>query len=575
MTPQARTLHIRPSRSSTRTALLSLSTLLATVALLAAIALAHAGSARANTTETSIIEDETQILANPGPTLAQARALGTGMIRLVMRWYLVAPKPNSFRRPANFNAANPAAYSARNWAPYDAVIRDAAADGIAVDLDVAGPGPLWATGPGMPHQRGYPFHNWEPSAAQYGQFMHAIAVRYGGSYDSTTKQVTPGSPTDLPAVKFWSIYNEPTYGPSLAPQALPKHPGVEDSPRMYRGLVDAAWSALHATGHSADTIIIGEITPRDATYSTTAFGKFNGMWPLQFLRALYCVDLHYRQLRGTAASLRGCPTNAAGSARFAAQNPGLFQASGFSDHPYTDGLPPNQESMPSPNGTGITELGQLTGALDRLVAIYGVHKHFPIWITEYGYLTSPPKLPHPTPQDHNTYPSPTNAAYYDNWSEYLVWKNPRVMSFDQYQFKDPLPRLASNNYGGFASGLIDYAGHQKPGYAAWRMPLYLPVTNAVGGQSLEVWGDVRPARYALLDMPSQAESVNILFQPQGSSVFSVAETVPITSAQGYFDTHVLFPSSGTVELAWTYPADSLLGTPGQTVYSRKVQITLH
>jgi hypothetical protein len=429
----------------------------------------------------------------------------------------------------------------------------------------------------MPRGKGYPHHSWEPSAVQYGAFVRAVGERYSGLYNPVTKRISPGNRADLPRVKFWSIWNEPTYGPSLAPQGLPGHTGVEDSPRLYRALVDAAWSSLRATGHTpaTDTIIFGEITSRNATFSTTAFGDFNGMWPVPFLRALYCVDSRYRPLRGTAAALRGCPTTASGQAAFAAQNPVLFQASGFSEHPYTDGLPPNRELMPSPNGTGITELGQLLHTLDRLVTVYGSKKQFPIWITEYGYITSPPKLPHPTPTDHLHYPSPANAAYYDNWSEYVLWKNPRVVSFDQYLLRDPLPRLKSNDYGGFASGLLSYNGLQKPGYSAFRMPLYLPVTTATQGQRLEVWGGVKPTYFAALDQPSDPESVSILFAPQGTSRYSVIDTVPITDPAGYFDTHVVFASSGTVELSWTYPAaDPLLGAPGYAAYSRQVQVVV-
>jgi hypothetical protein len=552
-----------------------LAALLALALALAAAAGATAGRASASATQSSMLEDGTQMLANPAATLLSARQLGVQMVRVMLRWYLVAPRTNSFTPPAGFNPSNPAAYPSASWAPYDAIMRDAAADGITVDLDLAGGAPLWATGPGMPKSGGHFFHNWEPSAAQYGYFVHAVGVRYSGNYDPVTKRVSPGNRADLPKVKFWSIWNEPTYGPSLAPQALPRHPGVEDSPRMYRGLVDAAWGSLLATGHRppTDTIIFGEITPRNNTYSTTAFGNFNGMWPLQFLRALYCVDSRYRELRGTAAALRGCPTTAAASARFAGQNPVLFQASGFSDHPYTDGLPPNRELRPSPNGTGFTELGQLEHALDRLVGTYGSHKAFPIWITEFGFITSPPKRAHVATNIRPNYPSPATAAYYDNWSEYIAWKNPRVMSFDQYLLRDPLPGLTPNDYGGFASGLEYFSGRQKPGYSAWRLPLYLPVTGAPTGRSLEVWGAVRPAYFAALDVPSDTESVKILFAPSGSRTFSVIDTVPINSPEGYFDTHVIFPSSGTVELSWTYPPDALLGAPGVTAYSRQVQVT--
>ena len=61
---------------------------------------------------------------------------------------------------------------------------------------------------------------------------------------------------------------------------------------------------------------------------------FGAMAPLRFLRALYCVDAELQQLRGTPRPLRGCPATAGASATFAADNPGLFDASGFADHPY-------------------------------------------------------------------------------------------------------------------------------------------------------------------------------------------------------------------------------------------------
>jgi hypothetical protein len=31
---------------------------------------------------------------------------------------------------------------------------------------------------------------------------------------------------------------------------------------------------------------------------------------------------------------------------------------------------------------------------------------------------------------------PTLAAYYMNWSEYLTWRDPRQLSYDQYQLRD-------------------------------------------------------------------------------------------------------------------------------------------
>ena len=43
---------------------------------------------------------------------------------------------------------------------------------------------------------------------------------------------------------------------SLSPQTVN---GVEVGPRLYRGLLDAAYGALRASGHGGDTILIGEL----------------------------------------------------------------------------------------------------------------------------------------------------------------------------------------------------------------------------------------------------------------------------------------------------------------------------
>lgn len=564
--------------------------LTALVALVASATLA--GRAAASHTQISIVEDDAQMAANPAATLLALRQLGASTVRLSARWAVIAPKPNSFKRPSAFNATNPASYPRSDWTLLDTEVRDAAADGIAVDLDLEGGTPLWATGPDMPNTTNCPCHSWDPQAAQFGYFVRAVATRYSGEYDPATGKLSRGNPADLPRVDAWSIWNEPNYGPSLAPQALPGYPGVEDSPRIDRGLADAAWSALRATGHGSDMILIGDTAPRGnpgfPVGSIAAFGNFNGMLPLVFLRALYCVDANYKPLRGTAASLRGCPTNAAGSAKFASQNPALFDASGFADHPYTRYFTPNQELNAEPvqpdfaylsaNYASLALIGQLENGLNRVLAAYRSKRRMPVYSTEFGYQTDPPKRTARAAGTNyvTTYVSQATAAYYDNWAEYISWKDPRIASFDQYQLDDPVAALKSNNYGSYASGLLNYGGKPKAGLAAWRMPIYLPLTTARAGRTLEVWGAVRPVHFALIDLPYYIrETVNIMFAPKRSSHFTILDTVPVVSPEGYFDTHVGFPSSGTVELSWTYPDDPLLGDSGQTVRSRQVQVTIN
>ncbi len=520
----------------------------------------HTTQALASADQLEMFQDDPQVQGNPAGTLQTLRLLGVNSLRMAVSWQKVAPNANSHHRPRHFNAADPAAYPARNWAVFDTIVTLAAQYGISINLDAMGGAPLWATGPNPPKMGGKTFHQWEPSASQFGLFVKALGTRYSGHY------TPPGGSAPLPAVRFWSVWNEPDYGPSLAPQgAYPNHLTVENAPRMYRNLVDAAWGALHRTGHSGDTFVFGEVAPR----GERTWGVFSGMTPITFLRALYCVDSRYRPLHGSAASLRGCPTTTAGSHQFRSKNPALFQATAFSDHPYMRWYPPNHEQNPDPTNhlstsqyTSLGVIGNLTRTLDRLQGVYGSGKRFPIYDTEFGYITSPPK--------HDTkypYVSPTTAAYYMNWAEYLSWKNPRIKSFHQYLLRDPLPANPSTDWGGFASGLISYKGTPKVTYAAYRLPLYLPVQTASSGQSLEVWGCARPAHFAALQT-GQPQVVQIAFAPSGSSTFHTLTTVQVTDPDGYFDTRVVFPSSGTVALTWSYPD----GTP---IASRHVHITVH
>ena len=82
-----------------------------------------------------------------------------------------------------------------------------------------------------------------------------------------------------------------------------------------------------------------------------------------FIRDLYCLSSNYKQLRGSAAKSVGCPTNAAGSRRFRAANPGLFKASGVSDHPYPDNLSPVRDGRNDPDFAAFPDLGNLARAL--------------------------------------------------------------------------------------------------------------------------------------------------------------------------------------------------------------------
>ena len=533
---------------------------------LAAIALSivalHTASAAASVTQESLFQDDNQLKANPTGTMQTLRDLGVQRVRVNLTWNTVAPAPTSTHRPKGFNATDPAAYSASAWAPYDATVRAGETYGIAIDFTIDGPAPLWATGSGVPRGTTAYFRGvWQPSAKEFGLFVRAVGTRYSGSYKPR------GSSTALPRVDFWSIWNEPNYGYDIAPQGIGSRQSIPNSPHVYRNLLNAAWASLGATGHSTrtDRILFGEVTP----HGVNAWGVFANMKPLIFLRSLYCVDSSYRQLRGSTAAAQGCPTTAAGSRSFRRQNPALFGASGFADHPYEQASAPNTPthlcgsklcvgSPSDPDFADLPEIPRLERTLDRLNGVYGSRTHFAVWSTEYGFRTKPP--------DPNLGIGQSTAAAYMNWAEYLSYRQPRLYSYSQYQLTDSPPP------GYFDTALENPDGSHKPGYDAYRMPLYLPTTSTRAGSKLEIWGAVRPAGYARHDT-GQTQSVQIQFQRGSSGAWQTVDTVAVTNPRGYIDVHLALPASGAVRLAWSYPAaDALLGSG--TIYSRTVSVTV-
>ena len=515
-------------------------TLIAVLGLLlsAAFAGASAPAAHASATQITIMQDGVQVLSDPVGTLDTFRSLGVTEVRIFLSWHGIAPDANSRHRPAGFDATDPADYPAVDWAPYDAAVRAAEARGIGVDFVLTGEAPLWATGTAP---RGAATDNpyvYEPSARQFGDFVQAVGTRYDGSYTPS------GATAPLPRVNFWGIWNEPNYD-DLQPQAVG---GVEVSPELYRRLLDTAWSALHATGHGHDTILIGETAPRGASSP----GIANGMEPLRFLRALYCVNSSFQEYRGVAASARGCPTTAPASRRFRSDNPALFQATGFAAHLYTFGEV-SRPNLPSPSNepddASLADLPKLERTLGHLNVIYGSHKKFPIYNTEFGFQTNPPRS-----QCGCVFLSPATAAYNLNWSEYIEWSNPRVRSDAQYLLDDaPGPLGHTSTESTFSSGLLFVSGAAKADYAAYRLPIYLPITSTRRSRALEVWGDLRPAPFAEHDTGS-AQQVQIQFHPATGGAWITQRIVTITNSAGYFRVPVMFPATGSVRLQWTYPS---------------------
>ncbi len=146
----------------------------------------------------------------------------------------------------------------------------------------------------------------------------------------------------------------------------------------------------------------------------------------------------------------------------------------------------------------------------------------------------------------------------------MSWRDPRVVSWDQYLLADPQTGTSS-----FDTGLEYFGGKRKALYDAFRMPVYLPSQSARSGEPLEVWGCVRPAHYVLAHSHAP-QFASIQLKRSASGAFKTIARVPLTDPYGYFDTRVKFPASGMMRISWSYPR----GESGGQIHSRTVQVSI-
>src|SRR5438128_8070649 len=217
--------------------------------------------ASASKTQFSVIQDDAKVIASSDQvrngTLDEMRGLGADVVKISISWReLAADKPA--------NPEDPNAYPAAKWAPYDAAIQGASQRGLGVFVNIGGPAPDWAGKSGGVSR---------PNATEFGKFAKAVGTRYSGGFapaSSPAPSPTPspapqpcivpplcgteagnavaslfgGSPApapgarpaanNLPAVKLWSVWNEPNLPVFLLPQRSSSKSHYPVSPTLYR-----------------------------------------------------------------------------------------------------------------------------------------------------------------------------------------------------------------------------------------------------------------------------------------------------------------------------------------------------
>ncbi len=468
-------------------------------------------AAEASTSQESLFQDDAQLVLSGDAAreagLNDLEALGADAVHSIVFWAKVAPRPTSRRRPTGFDGSDPGSYPPELWDKYDNLVRGARARGLEVLLSPASPIPSWASG--CPSKRVKIRRTCRPNPTQFKRFVEALGHRFSGTYVDENQGVGV-----LPRVERWSVWNEPNQGGWLTPQSAKVNGRVQpQSPAIYRNLVKAAAKGLASSGHRSDELLLGETAP---------IGRVSGalstrpIAPGAFLSATLCLDGRGRPLTGATARALDC----AGFRQ--------LPVTGIAHHPYTRGgsRPPTDRG--SRTEITVSSASRLRAIIKQAERRRRIPRGLQIFYTEFGFQTNPP--------DDLFGVSLAAQARYLNQSDWIAYRDASVATVAQYELRDERATAA------FQTGLRFLDGRPKPGFEAYRMPLWV----SKSGSRYRIWGQVRPAADGARD------EVDVQLQAPGEEDFTTVTTTTLRGEKGFVDVAVA-RSPGAWRLRWTPP----------------------
>jgi hypothetical protein len=335
--------------------------------------------------------DTTEAIGNTQRFSATMGTLRPQIVRITLSWGGVL----GVARERPDHGADPAD-PAYEWDRYDAAVIAASQRSVRVLFTIFGT-PWWANGGQT--------QNIAPQNMQrLKEFAYAAAFRYSGHYRRPDGVV-------LPRVSLWTAWNEPNLPLGLKPQW--RRIGgrwVIQSARDYARICNAIYEGVHLTLLRGQKVACGVTAPRGNNAPATRRPSTS---PIGFLRA------------AKAAGMRN------------------FDA--YAHHPYA-GDPAYRPNARPRNPKAIT-LGNISKLIDEVTILYGEK---PIWITEYGYETSPP--------DRIFGVSWNRQAEYMREAYTIVRRNPRIDLMLWFLVRDELRAT------GWQSGLVSSRGRRKPAF---------------------------------------------------------------------------------------------------------------
>jgi hypothetical protein len=362
--------------------------------------------------------------------------------------------------PANPRDPSDPAYS---FFELDRAVRAAQQRGLQVmfTVDLA---PAWAEGADRPPTSEARPGTWRPDSAAYGDFAHALATRYSGTFPDPI-----GSGQALPRVRHYEVWSEANETTFLAPQW---DQGGPASPALYRQLLNSLYAGVKAV--HADNLVIG---PGLAPYGDPPGGS--RMRPLVFLRELFC-------LKG-----RRHPTSKKQCSK--AEIPRLDI---FSHHPINlFGAPPDHAGHPDDATSGdLDRIKRILRAAEKARNVKPRGRH-PLWVTESFWYSNPPT------EAAFAVPLPVQARYLAQ--AYYLWWSAGAQAVVNFLVRD-VSNDGGDTFGPqtFGTGIFFQDGTPKPAFDAFRFPF---VADRQRKNKVLAWGKA----------PSTGELEIQLQQPDG------------------------------------------------------------
>jgi hypothetical protein len=460
--------------------------------------------------------DDASLFGDPAAaaqSVAAWKRAGVDTVRIQVSWSRIAPDPKDQAPPYGFEPGNPDD-PGYHWGVIDRAVDRVVAAGMTPLLMIDGPPPLWASAAPSDGNARY-----RPRATAFGPFATAVARRYATRVDQ------------------YILWNEPNLPLWLQPQAACAVEAKNCTPvsgDLYRAMVREAYQPMHDADPGA-TVLIGALAPAGGNLTS----ENANMRPLQFLRAMACVDIKLHPVT---------------SGRCANFKPAV--ADGIAYHAHSTRNAPDQPYANKDDAdlASLSRVERLVDELQQRGRLWGSTTPLNFWLDEYGYQTNPP--------DKARGVSMARQDRYLQQAAYMAWRDPRVMMLGQYLWNDetvgPGPK-----YIGWQSGLIASNGRAKPAMKHFDSPMWVDARRSI------IWGQFRPGGFHDVKIQLRTPGNSTPWQDVGTAQSGLDGTWALQAGLVPYGSYRATSEDGqTTDTMVATPAGAATGTSGTTTKER-------